>query len=234
MEVRPFEFDRDTFAFRNELHWQYLIDEKTGRVTTRKNDPPPTYALRCFVVVRRARQFKFHARFNPKLPPLIPEQYRSFIRGIIRRNCTRPTPPDQRLTIPGYASLREFSSQPAIEKILKQECGGAWQSYVNSRHWRMLVPFSRENQRREADRLAQITHQLPIIHIVRFPQLTINHALLIFDVEKTSEGYDFQIYDPNLPEAPSVLTFNRAEGTFTLPRNIYWAGGRVDVYETYR
>ena len=26
--VRPFEFERDTFAFRNELHWQYLIEKK--------------------------------------------------------------------------------------------------------------------------------------------------------------------------------------------------------------
>src|SRR5687768_8375310 len=73
--TRTFDFFRDTFAFRNELVWQYLIDEKTGAVTTRKNDPPPTYAHHCFVLVRAAKQFNLHARFDPTRPESSPADY---------------------------------------------------------------------------------------------------------------------------------------------------------------
>src|SRR4051812_21093473 len=83
--TRRFDFFRDTFAFRNELHWEYLIDEKTGRVSTRKNDPPPTYAHRCFVVVRSARQFLFHARFTPDKPAISEAQYAEKIREVVKR-----------------------------------------------------------------------------------------------------------------------------------------------------
>jgi hypothetical protein len=230
--LRQFDFARDTFAFRNELNWQYIIDEKTGRVTTRKNDPPPTYALRCFVVVRRARQFFFHAQFDPDHAPLTAPAYRERIREVIRRNCTMRSADAERVQFPGYSCLREFSA--VHEQLLKEECGGAWRSYVNSRHWRMLVPFTRAFRHHEANRIASVIENLPILHVVRFPQLTINHAVLAFGAERTARGIDFEVYDPNLPEAPSTISFSERDGQFTMERNIYWAGGMVNVYETYR
>jgi hypothetical protein len=226
-----FDFFRDTFAFRNELHWQYLIDEKTGRVTTRKNDPPPTYAHRCFVVVRSARQFLFHARFAPEKSFVSEAEYAARIRQVVSRPPWERSNASEQIEIPGYAGLREFSQ--AHERILKDHCGPVWHSYVNRGHWRMLCPFSRKGQARLAGKLTERVDFLPILHVVRFPQLTINHALMVFGAERTATGIDFQIYDPNLPEGPSMLVFLNRDNTFHLPRNIYWAGGRVDVYETY-
>lgn len=233
-DTRTFDFARDTFAFRNELFWEYLIDEKTGRVTTRRNAPPPTYAHRCFVVVRSARQFYFHARFDSKAPAVGESEYRARIREVVKRSDCVPSSEEAKILIPGFGGLREFSA--AHEQLLKDLCGGAWQSYVNRRHWRMLFPFTRANQAAEAARLfAEVKRgKAPIVHVVRFPQLTINHALLIYGAERLADRFDFAIYDPNLPEAPSQLVFTNADQTFHLPRNIYWAGGRVDVYETYR
>src|SRR3954471_21678366 len=108
--VRQFDFYRDTFAFANELHWQYLVDEKTGRVTTRKNDPPPNYALRCFVVVRSARQFFLHARFDPERQPLSETEYRRRIREVVRRCAWETSAESDRIEFPGFGSLREFSA----------------------------------------------------------------------------------------------------------------------------
>lgn len=232
--VRQFDFYRDTFAFANELHWQYLVDEKTGRVTTRKNDPPPNYAHRCFVVVRSARQFFLHARFDPAKEPLTENDYCQRIREVVQRCPWEESAEAGRIEFPGFSSLREFSG--AHEAALKASCGGAWQSYVNRRHWRMLVPFWRAHQEKEAAQLEAAVHRSwpPIVHVVRFPTLTINHALLIFGAQRTADGIDFAIYDPNLPAAPSLLQFSARDGRFVLPRTIYWAGGRVDVYETYR
>jgi hypothetical protein len=229
--IGQFDFYRDTFAFRNELHWEYLVDGKTGRVTTRRNEPRPTYAHRCFVVVRSARQFLFHARFAPEKPAITEDEYRGRIRQVVSRPAWEQSSLNNRVEIPGYAGLREFSEAHA--QSLKKSCGPVWHSYVNRKHWRMLFPFSRAGQAQEAERLVGRTDSLPIIHVVRFPQLTINHALMIFGATRTGEGIEFGIYDPNLPEAPSTLKYSAKDKTFYLPRNIYWAGGRVDVYETY-
>src|ERR1044072_2068904 len=61
---RRCDFDRDTFGAANELVWEYHFDEATGATTARRRVPPPDYALRCFVLVRAARQFLYHARFE--------------------------------------------------------------------------------------------------------------------------------------------------------------------------
>ena len=80
------------------------------------------------------------------------------------------------------------------------------------------------------------------MHLVRFPQLTINHALLLFAVEpgettETADGnceWRFQAYDPNQPARPVTLTFSPHQRTFFLPASFYWPGGRVDVIHILR
>ena len=72
-----------------------------------------------------------------------------------------------------------------------------------------------------------------VIHLVRFPQLTINHAMVLFDSSQNERETRFIAYDPNQPEKPTTLIFDRASKTFILPANKYFAGGRVDVYEVY-
>src|SRR5438874_11117035 len=138
--ARSFDFFRDTFAFRNELVWQYLIDEKTGAVTTRKNDPAPTYAHHCFVLARSAKQFFLHARFDASQPQTSESAYAQKIRQLLKRHVAHESSEHDRIVFPGFNGLREFSS--THEKLLKANLGGAWQSYVNRRHWRMLFPFA--------------------------------------------------------------------------------------------
>ena len=231
--TRSFDFFRDTFSFRNELHWEYLIDEKTGSVTTRKNDPPPNYAHHCFVLVRSAKQVLLHARFDPSQPACSDSTYADKIRAVTKRHVEKKSAEPDRIIFPGYKGLRDFSA--AHEHLLKANLGGAWQSYINRRHWRMLVPFTAKSIATEArhlmNRLAR--GHTPVVHAFRFPQLTINHALLIFAVEQNQTGATFLTYDPNLPSAPSTLLYFADDPRFELPRNIYWAGGPVKVYETY-
>jgi hypothetical protein len=52
---RRFEFERDTFAFPNELVWEYHFDEATGTTGAARRVPAPDYVHRCFVLVRAAR-----------------------------------------------------------------------------------------------------------------------------------------------------------------------------------
>src|SRR5262245_34851004 len=64
---RPFAFKQDSFAFTNELSWEYFYDSK-GKWCSKKRSPAPKYSQHCFVVSRASRQFFLHARFEPTQP----------------------------------------------------------------------------------------------------------------------------------------------------------------------
>src|SRR5438309_7626220 len=96
---RRFEFERDTFAFATQLVWEYHFDEATGATAARRRVPAPDYALRCFVLVRAARQFLYHARFDAGAPPAPDEVARAQVRAVLARNPRRPSPPGQRIVI---------------------------------------------------------------------------------------------------------------------------------------
>jgi hypothetical protein len=232
--VTRFQFERDTFSYANELVWEYRMEEGSETMTTFRNDPPPTYAHRCFVMVRSVRQFLYHARFDPALPVADAQTYRERIRRIISRSPRRPGPERERVVIPGYSGLRSFSQ--AQEALLKAECGGAWQSYFVRSHWRMVFPIPRWYQDQTARRLVREigAGTLPVVHIFRFPRVTINHGIVLYDVAKTASGLSFSAYDPNVPQGPAELTYDHGQRTFFLPRNHYWAGGRIQVVHVYR
>jgi hypothetical protein len=230
---RPFDFQKDTFAYANQLIWEYHFDPN-GKWVHQRRAPPPDYSLHCFVIARAARQFFQNAKFDPGLPPADETTYRELIRRVVCTDPSRVLPESKRIVIPGYADLHTFSQ--AQEHLLKSECGGAWRSYFQRGNWRMIFPFSRASQKRAAEQLlADLkANRPPIVHFVRFPQLSINHAVLIFATGETQKEISFSAYDPNQPETPKTLTFDRAKRTFSFAGNNYWPGGRLDVYEIYR
>lgn len=231
---RRFEFGRDSFAFRNETYWEYHFDLATGKTSFTKREPKPDYAHRCFVLTRVARQFLYHARFEPDQKAPDDGACRRLIRQVVARNPRQPCRPEKQIVISGYECLHHFSQ--AREPLLKAECGGAWRSYVLRSHWRMVFPISREHQRRTAASLQSALQRgiPPIIHLVKFPALTINHSMILFDARKTGAGIEFQACDPNNTEKPLTLSFDAATKTFSLPPNHYWAGGPLDIIEIYR
>jgi hypothetical protein len=231
---RAFNFRTDTFAYRNDLKWEYVFDDATGKTSHRDRVPEPEYTHHCFVVARSARQFFQHARFDSTLPRVSDDQYITLIKEVVSRDPSECTSEEKRIVIPGFANLREFST--AKEKLLQQECGGAWRSYFQRGHWRMMYGFTGRNQEKEvAQLIASIrTNRPPVVHIVKFPRLTINHALLLYGVEETEKEVRFMTYDPYEPNVPQTLTFDRATREFSFPRNPYFIGGKVDIYEIYK
>jgi hypothetical protein len=232
--LRPFLFERDTFAFAHELVWEYRLDAATGQMVTVRATPPPTYYHRCFVLVRAVRQFFYHARFEPSQPPPYAAACRRLIRTILSRNPRQPSAEQDQVIVPGYDGLHSLSR--AWESLLKAECGEAWESYFLRSHWRMVFPLWRRHQQKTAQRLegSLAMGALPVVHLVRFPQLTINHGIVLFGAVPASGEVRFQGYDPNIPANPVELTYRQAERTFYFPRNHYWAGGKLHVIEIFR
>lgn len=231
---RRFDFTRDRFAFANELAWEYRLDAATGKMTFRPREPKPAYTHRCFVLSRAARQFLYHARFEAALKTKDDEDYRQLAGQVLSRSPRTPCGVKDQIVIPGYASLREFSA--AHGKMLQAECGGKWRSYVLRSHWRMVFPISRRHQEQTAAQLlVDLKRDIsPIVHLVKFPSLTINHGMIFFAATETQDGVEFAAYDPNDPEQPARFTFDRATQTFSLPPNRYWAGGALNVIAIYR
>jgi len=230
---RAFNFQTDTFAYANELVWEYHLDPQTGKMTGSRRAPKPDYTHHCFVVARAARQFFQHAHFAASLTKADAATYQKLVHQVMARSPRRDSSAAERVVIPGYANLREFSRAHAA--LLKAACGGAWQSYFQRGHWRMIMPFSRRQQEEVARRLlAEVrANHPPVTHIVRFPELTINHAVVLFSATESEREIIFAVYDPNEPSAPTTLTFDRPSRTFQFPANDYFTGGRVDAYEVY-
>ncbi len=230
---RPFLFERDTFAFAHELVWQYRFDPATGAMSAVRSDPPPTYFHRCFVMARSARQFLYHGRFEPELPVADAHTYRRKIGEVVSRSPRRPGGEAGRIIIPGYDCLRAFSR--AREALLKAGCGGPWQSYLLRSHWRMVFPVWRRHQARVARQLMKSLRErsAPIVHLFRFPRVTINHGVVLFSAAEREGRIEFEAYDPNIPDHPVALIFDLAAQAFSFPRTHYWAGGRVSVIEIY-
>ena len=224
MAARAFNFQTDAFAYSNQLAWTYSFGAD-GAMETHKRVPKPDYSLHCFPMTRATERFFFNARFDATRPTADLETYRRLIRAALNGDTPQ--------TFPGYVNLKAFSR--AQEGLLKAECGGAWRSYLQRGNWRLVFPLTRSRQAKTAARLAEALkeHRLPIIHLARFPQQTINHAVLLYAVAESEKEISFMAYDPNLPDAPVTMTYDRATRTFLWPRSHYFGGGRVDVYQIY-
>lgn len=231
--VRPFQFERDTFAFPHELVWQYHFDPVTGAMTTFRSNPPPTYYHRCFVMVRSTRQFFYHARFEPEQPVVEAEVYRRLIRQIVARSPRRTCAESERVAIPGYDGLRSFSQ--AHEPLLKAELGGPWQSYFLRSHWRMIFPVMPWHRAKMARKLkASLPKRgLSLVHLFRFPRITINHGIVLYGLKESERTMEFEAYDPNIPEHPVKLVYERERRVFTFAPSRYWGGGVLSAVEIF-
>lgn len=228
-----FEFARDTFAFANETVWEYHVDEASGATRWARREPRPRFALRCGNMARAARQFRLHADFRPDEPRADAATYARLVREVLRRDPRARVRTDRPIVIPGWASLRDLSA--AYPTLLQEALGGSWRSYLQRGNWRMIFPFPEAHQRATAERLrrAVAAGELPIVHALRYPQLTLNHLLLVYAASPTIGGARFLAYDPNDAAAPITITWNAGSGHFEYPRTPYFGGGPVKVYEVY-
>lgn len=233
VSLPPMQHPADVVAFRNETMWSYSRDPVTLRQVHQRRDPPPEYTLRCFVLARLVKLFHAHARFEASSPPLGDGELRSRLQRLLKCDSRAISPDADRVVFPGFATLHALSV--AEERVFKEEAGGAWRSYFQRGHWRMILPFTRSGQAKEAARLVNAVraNRAPVLHVLTFPTLTLNHAVVLLSAVETSARIEFRAYDPNEPEAVLDLVFDRTERSFKLPPTAYFVGGLINAYEVY-
>ena len=196
-------FGVDTFAFANDIRWK-----NPGKTDL--------YANYCFVMARSVTQFHRFARFAPELPRVDPKAYTELVSEVVARPpWAEAIPDEQRVVIPGYASLYEFSA--AQEEAVKVGLGGRFWTMVHWTNWRVFLPWTRGQQERvAAETLDELDRGHPVqLLVTNLPKVELNHTVIAYDY-RIYEGrfLEFIVYDPNEPQAPGWVAFDRADRRF--------------------
>jgi hypothetical protein len=216
-----FVFGEDTFAFRNDIR-------------SRNPDRPDLYANYCFVLARGVRQFHAFARFDPALPRLDRAGSLERVRQVVARAPWEPAlPPDDRIVIPGYRNLYEFSR--AEEALVKEALGGRFWTLVHWTNWRVVFPVSGGHQEQVAGEIAAELDagRLVQLLVTNWPIPELNHTVVAYAYRATGTAVDFTVYDPNDPSTPGTLSFERAAHRFWASQLYDTRPGRIRAFRMY-
>ena len=216
-----FSFASDTFAFPNLV---------------RAHDPDRAdlYANYCFVLARGLRQFHAFARFAPDAPRLSSEAYAGRVREVAARPPWEPpAQPDERIVIPGYANLREFSR--AEEPAVKAGLGGRLWTVLHWTNWRVTMPVTRAHQagvaREIVDELA--AGRLVQLLVTNWPKPELNHTVVAYAYHTVPAGVELVVWDPNEPDRPGAITFDTGSGRFLATRLFDTDPGVIRAFRMY-
>ena len=216
-----FSFEQDTFAFPN-------------LIGARHPNEPDIYAHYCFVLARGVRQFAQFARFDPALPKLDRAGYVERVKHIVARPARDAALSlDDRIVIPGYTNLREFSRDE--ESSVKEGLGGPFWTWVHWTNWRVVLPVDGSHQEGVAHQiLAELrAGRLVQLLVTNWPKPELNHTLVAFEARDTGAQIDFGVWDPNDPAAPGVLSFQREPRAFWATRLYDTEPGAIRVFRMY-
>jgi len=217
-----FSFGPDTFAFRNEIRERH------------PDAPAGLYANYCFVLARGLRQFFQHARFDPEAPRVSHAEYVARVRAIAVRPPWAPAlPAAERVVIPGYAHLRAFST--AEEAAVKEGLGGPVGTWLHWTNWRVTVPVSAAHQAQVAGEVARELDagRLVQLLVTNWPVPELNHTVVAYRVDDRADRIDFTIWDPNAPDAPGTVTFDRIGQRFWATDMYATRPGPIRVFRMY-
>lgn len=231
--THKFSAKSDSFAFQNDTVWEY----EEGKVAAKSSKPadPKKYSRRCFVMSRAVVQFWKFAKFDPSSPALNKLKLKERVRELCRIDVWREEYPlQERIVFPGYANLHDLSQ--AEEGVLKENIGLDWPIYFRFGNTKMLMSPSAEQERSINDDLQQWLqeNQLAIVWVYRFPEMDINHCVVIYDCVKGHEGgYHYFAYDPNSPGQSIKIDFDPTTNVFSFPPTFYFSGGAVSLRQVY-
>jgi len=215
-------FGVDTFAFPNESR-------------SKNHGKPDLYANYCFVMARAVTQFRRFARFEPTLPRLSAEAYTERVKQATAYPPWHdPLPADQRVVVPGYASLYELSRDQ--EAAVKAGLPTRLWTLVHWTNWRVVFPFPGWHQERVA---SQTMAELQAGHLVQllvtnFPEWELNHTVLAYDYRIGDNGsVEFVVYDPNDPYVPGLIAFDRHERRFVATHLFDTTPGAIRAFRMY-
>jgi len=221
LQVPGFEFTRDTYAFRNEIRARHPNAENL-------------YANYCFVLARGVRQFSQFARFEPRLPRLDHAGYVERVQRVVEHPPWEPAVAEaERIVIPGYADLREFSR--AEEPAVKEGLGGRFWTLVHWTNWRITLPVTGGHQEAVARETLDELRAGRLVQwlVTNWPKPELNHTVVAFAATPRERGIEFAVWDPNDPDAPGIVSFDRDARQFWATRLHDTEPGPIRAFRMY-
>ncbi len=215
---RPFDFATDTLALPTP-----------EPLPVQEPEPLSAPGLRRHVDATVTRQFFLHARFEPSQPPPTTTRRVALVRQVLRRDPKRLSAEHQRVIIPGYANLKEFSRLQG--HVVRAE---SW-LVCPSVAWTPVEvkAFGGSDTRRTAtvnELAALLAASRPaLVRLYRQRVLKYDRSLLLISAQEENGEVRFQAYDPAAPKQPVLLTFNRASHAFTLSDDPAASGAALAV-----
>jgi|SRR5579859_1632017 len=227
---RPFDFQRDTFAYANEL----VFNPPGGETNLVAHEN--SYTRRCFIMAAGVVQFWKHARFDPQALPVSDDELARRIREVRNVAAWAPSEPaDQRVLFPGFAGLHDLSEKQG--PLLRANMGAGWTTYFHLRKFPMPFEPSPEFEARLCDDLRKWLKQghPMVVWLYNFPHVNINHAVTVYEeiAQPDPETFAFHLYDPNYTDAPRTLLYDTVTRTFSYGSTFYFPGGPVHVRPMY-
>jgi len=215
-------FGVDTFAFANENRTIY-------------RGKPDLYPSWCFVMARAVTQFHRFARFDATAPRLTTDEYAARVRQVTARAWWHPpAPPAERIVIPGYGALHEFSR--AEEPAVKAGLSGRFWSWIHWTNWRVMYPMPAAHQEGVArETVAELQAGRPVQWLItNLPVIELNHTVVVY-AYRANDGplVDFMVYDPNDPGVPGTIQFDRQARRFLSTRVYNTTVGPIRAFRMY-
>lgn len=217
-----FSFESDTFAFAN-------------LIAARHPNEPGIYAHYCFVLARAVRQFAQFARFDPTLAKIDHAGYVERVKRVVARPArAEALPPDDRIVIPGYANLREFSRDE--ESAVKDGLGGRFWTWVHWTNWRVTLPVDGSQQEGVAYEIVEELRagRLVQLLVTNWPKPELNHTVVVFESRPMKDGsIEFLVWDPNNPGWPGIMTFDPSARRFWATKLYDTEHGPIRAFRMY-
>ncbi len=216
-----FSFATDTFAFPN-------------LIAARHPNEPGIYAHYCFVLARGVHQFAQFARFDPALAKLDHGGYVERVKRVVALPARDSAlPADDRIVIPGYANLREFSRDE--ESAVKEGLGGAFWTWVHWTNWRVTFPVNGSQQEGVAYEIVQELRagRLVQLLVTNWPKPELNHTVVAFEMRPLEGGIEFLVWDPNNPDGPGIMTWDPSARRFWATKLYDTEPGPIRAFRMY-
>lgn len=215
-------FGVDTFAFANENRTIY-------------RGKPDLYPNWCFVMARAVTQFHRFARFDAAAPRVTANEYAERVGRVTARPPWRaPLPPGERIVIPGYRSLNEFSR--AEERAVKAGLAGRFLSWIHWTNWRVVYPMPGAHQEAVArETVAELQAGRAVQWLItNLPIIELNHTVIVYAYHaEDGQLIDFLVYDVNDPTVPGIIRFDLQAQRFASARLYNTTVGSIRAFRMY-
>src|SRR5437762_312564 len=145
---------------------------------------------------------------------------------------------DPRATAPEFTFV---SDTFAFANLIRARHRGEDDLYANycfvlARGLRQFSQFARFDPalpRLDHDGYAGLVRRVVPLLVTNWPKPELNHTVVAFESRDAGSTVDFVVWDPNDPDAPGIVTFDRHAGRFWATRVYDTEPGAIRVFRMY-